>query len=93
MSGKSLIALALLLALLFAGSPSSPEGHVHETYDDAFHCALCSFASSAVALAGQPVRVPAALARTNKIRPPSQQVPAQHKPAANRTRGPPAHFS
>lgn len=93
MGGKSLIALSILLALLFAGSPFSLEGHVHKTYDDSVHCAVCSFASAAIALAGQPVRAPVALARTHRICPPSQQVPAQHTPAANRTRAPPAHFS
>jgi hypothetical protein len=93
MRGKSLIALAMLFALLFAGSPFSLESHVHETYDDTVHCALCSFAATAIALAGQPVRLPVALARTHGIRPPSQQVPILHRPAANRTRAPPTHLS
>jgi hypothetical protein len=93
MGGKSLIALAILLAVVAAGSPISLESHVHETYDETVHCALCSFASTAVALAGQPVRAPAALAPTNRMHPASQQVPSQHRPAANRTRAPPPHFS
>lgn len=93
MGGKSLIALAMLLAVIAAGSPISLESHVHETYDEATHCALCSFASSAVALAGQPLRAPAALTPASRIQPASQQVPAQHRPPANRTRAPPPHFS
>jgi hypothetical protein len=93
MSRKSLLALAMLLTLLLTGSPVLLGGHVHETYDDTAHCVLCSFASTAVALAGQPVRIPGALARTDMIRPASQHVRAPHEPAANRTRAPPAHLS
>jgi hypothetical protein len=93
MSRKSLIALALLFALLSSGSPLSLESHVHEAYDDTVDCALCSFASAAIALAGQPVRAPVALARSHRIHLPSQQVPSPHRPAANRTRAPPAHSS
>ncbi len=93
MNGKGLIALAILLAVLFAGSPFALESHLHESYDDTLHCALCGFASTAVAVAGQPVRVPAALARSNRIHPTSQQLPVRHAPTANRTRAPPALFS
>lgn len=93
MNGKGLIALAILLALLFVGSPFSLDSHVHEGHADTGSCTLCSFASTAVALAGQPARAPDALAWTHAIRPASQRVPAQHRPAANRTRAPPALFS
>ena len=93
MSKKSLIALALLFALLFSGSPLSLESHVHEAYDDTAHCALCSFASAAIALSGQPVRAPVAATQTHRIHLPSQQVPSPHRPAANRTRAPPAQLS
>jgi hypothetical protein len=93
MNGKGLIALAILLALLFAGSPFSLERHVHASHDDTGPCALCSFASTAVALAGQPARAPEALAWIYRVRPAIQQVPAQHRPVANRTRAPPVLFS
>lgn len=93
MSRKGLIALALLFALLSAGLPLSLEGHVHKTHDEASHCALCTFAAAAVALAGQPVPASEQLAWITRIRPPSQQAPAQQKPAANRTRAPPAQSS
>jgi hypothetical protein len=93
MNCKGLIALAILLALLLAGSPFSLEGHVHESHDDIGPCAICSFASTAVAVAGQPARASDALAWTHGIHPASQWVPAQHRPAANRTRAPPVFFS
>jgi len=93
MNGKGLIALAILLALLFGGSPFSLDSHVHESHDDTGPCALCSVTSTAVAVAGQPARAPDALTLTHKFRPASQQVPAQHRPAANRTRAPPVLFS
>jgi hypothetical protein len=93
MSRKSILTLAISLALLFTGSPVLLESHVHEAYDDTTHCALCSFASTAVAIAGQPVRVPVAPARTDMVRPASQNVQVLYEPAANRTRAPPAHLS
>jgi hypothetical protein len=93
MNYKGLIALAILLALLLVGSPFSLESHVHESHDHTGPCALCSFASTAVAVAGQPTRALDALAWTQKIRPAGQQVSAQHRPAANRTRAPPVLFS
>jgi hypothetical protein len=93
MNCKGLIALAILLVLLFAGSPLSLKSHVHESHDDAVPCALCSSASTAVVVAGQPTRAPDALTWTHRIRPANQQMPAQHRPAANRTRAPPVLFS
>jgi hypothetical protein len=93
MNSRGLIAPAILLALLFGGPVFTPEGHLHKSHDDTGPCALCSVASTAVAVAGQPARALDALTWTRRTHPASRRMPAQHRSAANRTRAPPVLFS
>ena len=85
--------VALFVALFFAGSPLLSANHAHNGYDDTVHCAICSFASTFIALGNLPSEMPGALAPVAATYVASERVPISESQLANCIRAPPPQFS
>jgi hypothetical protein len=89
MVGKRFVRLAVFLALICASPPVSLAGHAHDSCNDAIHCALCSFASSLVALGSRPPQIPTPAARLERARRGVLQLTTPDLQVANPSRAPP----